>query len=82
MVDQLGRDPQILQVLLDLRGVFLVDSLRGLRSDMRSGECEADEHGRAEPKGLGGSSEGHAVSVRCGRVGVVLEHEWLRSGRL
>ena len=31
VIDQLGRDPRILQVFLDLRGVLLVDLLRGAR---------------------------------------------------
>jgi hypothetical protein len=55
VVDQLGRDPGILQVLLDLPGVFLVLTLLG---GERTGKKRRGDGESREP-------DGHGTSVEC-----------------
>ena len=63
MIDQLGRDPRILQVLLDLRGVFLVDLLRRAFSAAGFLRLEAGDEGEREQRDQRGDAGFHPPIV-------------------
>ena len=80
MIDQLGRDPRVLQVLLDQPGVFLVDLLGGrfrrrfLRLKTRA-EGEGGERGQRE------DAEFHPQIVIRNPRSEIRNPRWIRNPR-